>query len=137
MDINYTGQIGPTFFLLLIAAAAGLYVAIKYRTNDALREAADGWRENAEAGDSMNKRLEKEVDDLKLDLHHVRTELDDLRKRAPELSQLYELSNLNTTLNQRNTETMTAMASQLARVAEGVDRLFEHMAAQGVPTVRT
>lgn len=109
MSVNFTGQIGPTFFLLLILAGVGLYVAVKYRTNEALKDAVDAWRENAEAHEEKADRLGAEVRDLRAELAAVRVELDELKKRAPELQQI---------------------TTQMERMASGIDLIFEHVSAK-------
>lgn len=127
--LELSGQIGPTFFVLLFAAAIGLYIAAKYRTSEALKGAAEGWEMNARAQEARADRLEESLSDVKLELEHVRTELLELQKRAPDLKALYELGNANTTLSRNNSAAVVSLGAQMERVAEGVDRIFQHIAA--------
>lgn len=127
--IEFNGSVGPQFWLLLIGAVCALYVAVKYKTNGALKEAANGWRENAEAQESRGDRLEQDLSRLHQDFNHARVELDDLKKRAPDLKALYELSNLNTRLAQENSATLKDVATQMQRMTTGIDEVVKHVAA--------
>lgn len=126
--IEITGSIGPTFFVVLAALLVGLYVAAKYRTNEALKGAVDGWRENAEAQESRADRLEGELVDVRLKLSTLQGELQSLQREAPDLKALYQLNNLAATVNKNNETTLKTIVTQLERLVHGIDTFAQHAA---------
>lgn len=128
--IELTGSIGPTFFLLLAAAGIGLYIAAKYRTNEALKGAAEGWQLNAEAQKERADKLDTDLSAVRVDLASVRAELVELQKRAPDLRALYELNNHAAVVNKNNESTLKVIVTQLERLVQGIDTFAQHAAKQ-------